>query len=65
MDIKKEGKFFSDSLLQEIRDKFYYVDSDPYEKRIYFENAGGSLTLKSVLKLIKIPAYYLLSLLQI
>ena len=52
MNIKKEGKFFSNHLLKEIRDKFYYVDSDPYEKRIYFENAGGSLTLKSVVKLI-------------
>lgn len=52
MDIKKNGKFFPNQLLQKIRDKFYYVDSDPYEKRMYFENAGGSLTLKSVTKLI-------------
>jgi len=35
MNIEKEGKFFSDQLLEEIRDKFYYVDSDPYNgKRI-------------------------------
>ena len=53
MNIKKEGKFFSSQLLEEIRDKFYYVDSDPYNgKRIYFENAGGSLRLKSVVELV-------------
>jgi selenocysteine lyase/cysteine desulfurase len=52
MDFEKKGRFFSDQLLEEIRDKFYYVDSDPYNgKRLYFENAGGSLTLKSVVKL--------------
>ena len=53
MNIKKEGKFFSTQLLKEIRDKFYYVDSDPYNgKRIYFDNAGGSLRLKSVVELV-------------
>lgn len=52
MDIKEKGKFFSTELLKEIRNKFYYIDSDPYnKKRIYFENAGGSFTLKSVVKL--------------
>jgi len=52
MDFKKKGKFFSDELLKEIKEKFYYVDRDPYNgERLYFENAGGSLTLKSVVKL--------------
>lgn len=52
MDIKEKGKFFSTKLLKGIRNKFFYVDSDPYYRnRIYFENAGGTLTLKSVVKL--------------
>lgn len=40
---------FDDNLLQEIRDQFHHVDSCPYQgPRAFFENAGGSLTLKSV-----------------
>ena len=36
-------------LLKEIREKFCHVDKCPYTgKRIFFENAGGSLTLKAV-----------------
>ena len=42
---------FENKLLGEIRDKFEYVDSDPYSgRRVYFENGGGSLTLKSVIE---------------
>ncbi len=42
---------FSDTLSQRIRDQFFHVDSCPYQgPRIYFENAGGSLTLKSVVE---------------
>lgn len=42
---------YSKQLLQEIRDKFLHIDSDPYTgKRIFFENAGGSFTLKSVIE---------------
>jgi len=42
---------FSDALSQRIRDQFHHVDTCPYQgPRIYFENAGGSLTLKSVVK---------------
>ena len=38
-------------LLQEIRNKFCHVDRCPFSgERIFFENAGGSLTLKSVAK---------------
>jgi len=41
---------FGTSLLAEIRSRFHYVDEDPFShrKRIFFENGGGSLTLKSV-----------------
>ena len=37
-----------ENLLKEIRNKFCYVDSCPFSgKRIFFENAGGSLTLSA------------------
>ncbi len=40
---------FEEKLLQEIRDRFHHVDTCPYQgSRAFFENAGGSLTLKSV-----------------
>ncbi len=40
---------FEEKLLNEIRDRFHHVDSCPYQgPRAFFENAGGSLTLKSV-----------------
>ena len=42
---------FSDLLSQRIRDQFHHVDTCPYQgPRILFENAGGSLTLKSVVR---------------
>jgi len=42
---------FEEKLLQEIRDRFHHVDSCPYQgPRAFFENAGGSLTLKSVVE---------------
>ena len=40
---------FEEKLMQEIRDRFHHVDTCPYQgPRVFFENAGGSLTLKSV-----------------
>lgn len=40
---------FSPELLSQIRDKFHHVDTCPYAgRRVYLENAGGSLTLKAV-----------------
>lgn len=40
---------FSQQLLEEIRGRFLHVDKCPYQgPRIFLENAGGSLTLKSV-----------------
>jgi len=42
---------FDKQLMQEIRSRFCHVDTCPYQgPRIYFENAGGSLTLKSVVE---------------
>jgi len=44
-----EAKIFSPELLKEIRDKFVYIDWDPYTgKRIHIEASGGSARLKSV-----------------
>lgn len=38
-----------ESLLQQVRDRFAQVDECPQQgKRVFFENAGGALTLKSV-----------------
>jgi len=38
-------------LMDEIRDRFAHIDQCPYDgPRIFFENAGGALTLKSVVE---------------
>ena len=40
---------FNETLMLEIRDKFHHVDNCPFQgERIFFENAGGALTLKTV-----------------
>ncbi|SKC40557.1 aminotransferase class V-fold PLP-dependent enzyme [Maledivibacter halophilus] len=46
-DIK--GKLFNDELMESIRDKFYHLNVDPLtqRKRLFFDNAGGALRLKS------------------
>ena len=42
---------FSPNLLAEIRNKFAFVEECPIDgERIFFENAGGALTLKSVVE---------------
>ena len=42
---------FDHELMKQIRDRFCYVDICPYQgPRIFFENAGGGLTLKSVVE---------------
>ena len=49
MDSKlEEGILFDNELSSEIKDLFYYVDHDPVsnKKRIFFDNAGGSLRLR-------------------
>ena len=39
------------ALLQQVRARFAHVDSCPFEgPRVFFENAGGALTLKSVVE---------------
>jgi selenocysteine lyase/cysteine desulfurase len=50
---RNKGKLFEDGFLNQIRERFAYVESDPVSgKRIYLENAGGSLTLKKVVKVV-------------
>lgn len=45
-----QGRFFSADLLGQIRERFHLVDRDAQGKpRLYFENAGGALRLKSAL----------------
>lgn len=40
---------FAPDLMSDVRDRFAHVDSCPFQgPRIFFENAGGALTLKSV-----------------
>jgi selenocysteine lyase/cysteine desulfurase len=42
---------FEGNLMTQIRDRFHHVATCPYQgERIFFENAGGSLTLKSVVE---------------
>lgn len=41
------SKMFTEEELNKIREQFYYVDEDHYgRKRLFFDNAGGSLRLK-------------------
>lgn len=41
----------NDSVLQQLRSRFAHMDECPHQgRRIFFENAGGALTLKSVLE---------------
>ena len=38
-------------LMQQVRARFAYVDTCPFQgSRIFFENAGGALTLNSVVE---------------
>lgn len=51
MNDSEKGELFPKELLAEIREKFYYVDYDYRgQKRIFFENAGGALRLKSAVQ---------------
>lgn len=46
-------------LLDDVRSRFAHVDTCPFEgKRIYFENAGGALHLKSVIETSAVYAGY-------
>ena len=45
------GEIFSPELLEAIRDRFLYVDWDPFTgERVYLEASGGSLRLSSVME---------------
>ena len=46
---EQQGEFFSDSLVKEIKDKFYHVDIDPItnKKRLFYDNSGGAFRLKA------------------
>lgn len=47
-----KGLAFSDDLIREIKDKFFYVDEDPlFGERLFFDNAGGAFRLKSAVKI--------------
>lgn len=51
MDVLKTGRFFTSELQKKIKEKFYYVDEDYLgNKRLFFENSGGSLRLKSAVE---------------
>lgn len=43
-----QGELFNEQLSKEIKELFHHVDEDPIlnKKRIFFDNAGGSLRLK-------------------
>lgn len=45
-----QGLFFSDEMQQKVRERFYHMDEDSFGKRIFFENSGGALRLKSCIQ---------------
>jgi cysteine desulfurase/selenocysteine lyase len=47
-DINKVGQLMPAELTAQVREKYYYVDEDPFtkKKRLFFDNSGGSLRLK-------------------
>ncbi len=50
LDEYPQGSLFAPDLLEQIRDRFCNVDADSFGKRIFFENSGGALRLKSCLQ---------------
>ncbi len=50
-----QGQLFDKQLSKEIKELFYHVDEDPIlnKKRIFFDNAGGSLRLKKASDMFK------------
>lgn len=46
-----KGELFSDALMQEVKNRFHYVDHDMSgRERLYFDNAGGSFRLKAAVE---------------
>ena len=47
-NLKQKGLFFENEVLDELKDRFHLVNTDEDGKdRLFFENAGGALRLKS------------------
>ena len=48
-DNMKNGQLMPAELTAQIRDKYYFVDEDPFTKtkRLFFDNSGGSFRLKA------------------
>jgi len=48
-DIIKNGELMPAELTAKIRDKYYFVEEDPFtkSKRLFFDNSGGSFRLKA------------------
>ena len=48
-DTIKNGQLMPAELTAQIRDKYYFVDVDPFtnKKRLFFDNSGGSFRLKA------------------
>lgn len=46
--MNNQGSLFEQSFVEKLKERFYNVDSDPdFGKRLFFDNSGGSLRLKS------------------
>ncbi|RAR54268.1 selenocysteine lyase/cysteine desulfurase [Paraburkholderia unamae] len=46
-----QGQLFSESLMEQIKSRFHYVDHDmDGRERLFFDNAGGSFRLKAALE---------------
>ena len=46
-----KGQFFTDDIMQAVKDAFHYVDQDLNgRRRLFFDNAGGSFRLKKALQ---------------
>ena len=46
----EKGEFFPLELLQEVRNKFAFIEADPQlGKRLFFDNSGGSLRLQAAI----------------
>jgi len=59
MSKQTQGELFSPELLAGIREQLDYVDHDPYAgKRIYFDNAGGSLRLKEISRFLSVETAF-------
>lgn len=45
------GKFFSDEIMQSVKDAFHFIDTDLNgHRRLFFDNAGGSFRLKKAVE---------------